>query len=40
VVRPGAGLEPMLLDVILNRPVTRDIQLDHPLSWDDFLAAR
>ncbi|MGN6285680.1 MAG: N-acetylneuraminate synthase family protein [Afipia sp.] len=40
VVRPGSGLEPLLLDVILNRPVTRDISLDHPLSWDDFLAAR
>lgn len=40
VVRPGSGLEPVLLDVLLNRPVTRDISVDHPLSWDDFLVAR
>jgi sialic acid synthase SpsE len=40
VVRPGVGLEPMLLEVLLGRPLTRDVLLDHPLSWDDFLLAK
>ena len=40
VVRPGVGLEPMLLEVLLGRPLTRDVFLDHPLSWDDFLLAK
>jgi sialic acid synthase SpsE len=40
VVRPGAGLEPMLLELLLGRPLTRDVLLDHPLSWDDFLLAK
>jgi sialic acid synthase SpsE len=37
VVRPGAGLEPMLLDLILGRRVTRAVTAEHPLTWDDFL---
>jgi sialic acid synthase SpsE len=40
VVRPGVGLEPMLLEVLLGRPLVRDVLLDHPLSWDDFLLAK
>lgn len=40
VVRPGAGLEPLLLELVLNRPLTRDVTTDHPLSWDDFLLAK
>lgn len=40
VVRPGSGLEPMLLEILLGRPVTRDVLLDHPLCWDDFLLAK
>jgi sialic acid synthase SpsE len=40
VVRPGVGLEPILLEVLLNRPLTRNVLKDHPLSWDDFLLAR
>jgi sialic acid synthase SpsE len=40
VVRPGAGLEPMLLELLLGRRVTRDVMLDHPLTWDDFLSAK
>jgi sialic acid synthase SpsE len=37
VVRPGAGLEPMLLDILIDRPLTRDVAENHPLRWDDFL---
>jgi sialic acid synthase SpsE len=40
VVRPGVGMEPLLLDAVLNRPVVRAIKADQPLSWDDFLQPR
>ena len=38
VVRPGAGLEPLLLDVLLGCKVVRPVKADHPLSWRDFLS--
>jgi sialic acid synthase SpsE len=37
IVRPGGGLEPLLLDILLGRPLTRSVAADHPLTWDDFL---
>jgi sialic acid synthase SpsE len=37
IVRPGAGLEPFLLDIVLDRPLIRSVAADHPLTWDDFL---
>jgi sialic acid synthase SpsE len=40
VVRPGAGMEPLLLEAVLNRPVVRALKADQPLSWDDFLQPR
>lgn len=40
IVRPGAGMEPLLLETILGRPVVRAIKADQPLSWDDFLQPR
>lgn len=36
VVRPGAGLEPFLAELILGRPVSRDVAQDTPLCLDDF----
>jgi sialic acid synthase SpsE len=40
VVRPGAGMEPLLLDIVLNRPLVRTVKADQPLSWDDFFQPR
>ena len=40
VVRPGAGLEPFLLDIVLDRPLVRPVAADHPLTWDDFLQSK
>ena len=37
VVRPGVGLEPMFLELLLGKRVNRDIPADHPLTWDDFI---
>jgi sialic acid synthase SpsE len=37
IVRPGVGLPPMFLDIILNSTVTRNIYTDTPLYWGDFL---
>lgn len=36
VVRPGAGIEPMFLDLLIGRRVVRDITADSPLTWEDF----
>lgn len=33
-IRPGGGLEPGLLDVVLGRPFTRDAARGTPLTWD------
>ena len=30
-------LEPLLLDILLDRPLTKSIAADHPLTWDHFL---
>ena len=37
VVRPGVGLEPMFLELLLGKRVNRDVPADHPLTWDDFI---
>jgi len=37
IVRPGNGIEPIFLELLLNRPVLRNVEVDTPLSWDDFL---
>lgn len=37
VVRPGIGLEPAVLELLLGRPVIRQVLADTPLTWDDFL---
>jgi sialic acid synthase SpsE len=37
IVRPGVGLEPLFLELLLDRPLTRSVAAEHPLSWDDFL---
>jgi sialic acid synthase SpsE len=38
LVRPGIGLEPVFLELILGRPVTKAIAADQPLTWDHFMA--
>ena len=38
IVRPGEGLEPFLLDVLLGAPIVRNISVESPLTWNDFLA--
>jgi sialic acid synthase SpsE len=38
VVRPGEGLEPFLLDVLLGTRIVRNVKAESPLTWDDFLA--
>jgi sialic acid synthase SpsE len=40
VVRPGNGLEPLLLEALLDRPVVRAVKAEQPLCWDDFLQPR
>jgi sialic acid synthase SpsE len=40
VVRPGIGLEPLVLPLILGRPLTRSVDADQPLTWEHFLGAR
>ncbi len=39
VLRPGIGIDPQFLPLLLGRPVTRAMQADTPLSWDDVLEA-
>jgi sialic acid synthase SpsE len=34
---PGHGLMPKYLKLILGKKVSRDIEADHPLTWDDLL---
>jgi N-acetylneuraminate synthase/N,N'-diacetyllegionaminate synthase len=38
VVRPGIGLEPVFMELILGRPLTKAIAADQPLTWDHFMA--
>lgn len=40
VVRPGSGLHPRFLDVVIGRPARRDIPEGYPITWDDVLAVR
>jgi sialic acid synthase SpsE len=39
IVRPGVGLEPMLLDLLLDRPLVLRAEADTPLTWDHFLGS-
>jgi len=39
IVRPGVGLEPLLLELLLGRKLVRDVEEDSPLTWDDFLSS-
>ncbi len=39
VLRPGIGIDPQFLPLLLGRSVTRAMQADTPLSWDDVLEA-
>ena len=36
---PGHGLMPKYLDLILGKKVTKDIEADSPITWDDVLSA-
>jgi len=35
VIRPGAGLHPRELGVVVGRVARRDIQAGWPITWDD-----
>lgn len=37
VKRPGTGIDPRFLDILIGAVVLRDIQDDEPLQWDMFL---
>jgi len=37
VLRPGIGIDPMFLPMLLGKPVLRPMQADTPLTWDDVL---
>ena len=39
VVRPGVGIDPMFLELLLGKIVNRNIASDHPLTWEDFIAS-
>lgn len=39
IVRPGIGIEPFALELIVGRRIVRDIKADAPISWDDILAS-
>lgn len=36
VVRPGAGLHPRYLEIIIGRPARRDIPTGWPITWEDI----
>jgi pseudaminic acid synthase len=36
VVRPGSGLHPRFVDVVVGRPARRDVPAGYPISWDDI----
>ena len=40
IVRPGAGLEPLLLDILVGRRLVRAVSVDTPLTWDDFIPSK
>ena len=33
---PAGGLQPRYLDVVAGRTARRDIEADHPITWDDI----
>lgn len=37
VKRPGMGLDPGMMEVLVGKKVVRDIELDDPLTWDMFM---
>jgi sialic acid synthase SpsE len=37
VLRPGIGIDPQFLPLLLGKPVLRAMQADTPLTWDDVL---
>lgn len=39
VVRPGIGLEPAFLDLVVGRVLIRPVAGDEPLTWDHFLSS-
>ena len=38
-IRPGNGLEPALLDLIIGKKFTKSVKAGNPLSWDSFFEA-
>ena len=34
---PGHGLLPKYIDLVLGKKVVKDVNADHPLTWDDLL---
>ncbi|BDS14367.1 pseudaminic acid synthase [Aureispira anguillae] len=38
VIRPGFGLEPKYLDLVLKHKAPKDLKAGTPLTWDDLLA--
>jgi sialic acid synthase SpsE len=40
IVRPGVGIEPLFVDLLIGRPLVRPLVAEQPLSWDDFLQPR
>ena len=39
IVRPGIGLEPALLELLLGRRLVQPVKADEPLTWDHFLSS-
>jgi len=39
VLRPGIGIDPMFLPMLVGKPVIRAMQADTPLMWEDVLDA-
>lgn len=37
IVRPGVGLEPQFLPLLIGRRLAEDVQADHPLQWEHIL---
>jgi N,N'-diacetyllegionaminate synthase len=34
--RPGVGLKPKYIDIIIGKKARNDIDIDNPITWDDF----
>jgi len=34
--RPGDGLSPMMIDIVLGKEIKSDLPADHKLNWQDF----